>query len=137
MYDTSKVLAGIVIFLLLISSPVLYNAATGQAAYVPELNLGTDSTHCVESAGFMRANHMNMLDDWRIEVVRGSSRIYKAADGKTYEKSLTNTCIGCHSKQTEFCQKCHDYAGVETPTCWNCHHKSLDLNVLANRQSEE
>jgi hypothetical protein len=85
----------------------------------------------------MRANHMNMLDDWRLEVVRGASRVYTASDGKKYEKSLTNTCIGCHTQQTEFCQRCHDYAGIESPTCWNCHHKSLDAAVLANRQSEE
>jgi hypothetical protein len=122
MYDSSKVIAGIIIFLLLISSPIWYNMASGKASYVPQVQIDTSQTQCVESKEYMRANHMDLLDDWRMEVVRGESRIYKASDGKEYEKSLTNTCMSCHMDRTEFCVKCHDYAAVKQPKCWDCHN---------------
>jgi hypothetical protein len=122
MYDSSKVITGIIIFLLLISSPIWYNMASGKASYVPRIQIDASQTQCVESKEYMRANHMDLLDDWRIEVVRGESRIYKASDGKEYEKSLTNTCMSCHTDRTEFCVKCHDYAAVKQPKCWDCHN---------------
>ena len=48
---------------------------------------------------------------------------YTASDGKKYEKSLTNTCMSCHVSRTEFCVKCHDYAAVKQPKCWDCHNE--------------
>lgn len=126
MYDSSKVIPGIIIFVFLITSPIWYNMASGKASYVPQVKIDSNQTQCVESKEYMRANHMNLLADWRIEVVRGERRIYKASDGKEYEKSLTNTCMSCHLDRTEFCVKCHDYAAVKQPYCWNCHN---DNNV--------
>ena len=41
----------------------------------------------------MRANHMKMLGAWRDGVVREGKRLYTAKDGRTFEKSLTGTCI--------------------------------------------
>lgn len=124
MYDSSKVITGILIFLFLITSPIWYNMATGKASYVPEIQIDTDQKQCVESKEFMRENHMDLLDDWRMEVVRGESRTYKASDGIEYEKSLTNTCMSCHKDRTEFCVKCHDYAAVKQPKCWDCHNEA-------------
>jgi hypothetical protein len=131
MYDSSKVIAGIIIFLLLITLPVWYNASTGQAAYVPELQIDAQFKNCVESKEYMRANHMDLLNDWRDEVVRGESRLYKASDGKEYEKSLTNTCMSCHKDRNEFCVKCHNYAAVKQPKCWDCHQDRNDM-LLSN-----
>ena len=74
MYDTSKVIVGIFIFLLLVSIPFWYNSATGKSAYVPEFTYDITETNCIEPTDFMRANHMDILDDWRIEVVRGEGR---------------------------------------------------------------
>ena len=122
MYDSSKVITGIIIFLLLITTPIWYNMASGKASYVPEIQIDTSQTQCVVSKEYMRANHMDLLDDWRMEVVRGESRVYKASDEKKYEKSLTNTCMNCHTDRTEFCVKCHDYAAVKQPKCWDCHN---------------
>jgi hypothetical protein len=122
MYDSSKVITGIIIFLLLITTPIWYNLASGKASYVPEIQIDTSQTQCVESKEYMRANHMDLLDDWRMEVVRGESRVYTASDGKKYEKSLTNTCMSCHKDRTVFCVKCHDYAAVKQPKCWDCHN---------------
>lgn len=128
MYDSSKVIPGIVIFLLLITIPIWYNVVTGKASYVPELEIDPAETQCVESTEYMRANHMDLLNTWRDEVVRGDSRFYTSSNGNVYEKSLTNTCMSCHTKRTEFCSKCHDYAAVKQPKCWTCHNESLRGN---------
>jgi hypothetical protein len=50
--------------------------------------------------------------------------VYVAADGKKYNMSLQNECMRCHSNKTQFCDQCHDYAGLTkdaTPYCWTCH----------------
>ena len=123
MYDSPKVITGLVIFLLLLTSPIWYNVAAGKVSYVPELKIETNAKKCIESTEYMRANHMDLLNTWRDEVVRGHSRTYTANDGTEYEKSLTNTCMNCHISRTEFCTKCHDYAAVKQPVCWNCHNE--------------
>jgi hypothetical protein len=124
MYDSSKVIPAIILFLLLITSPLWYNMASGRASYVPQLQIDTTAVHCVESKEYMRANHMNLLNKWRDEVVRGSSRTYIGKNEHRYEKSLTKTCMKCHNNRAEFCQKCHDYAGVKQPKCWDCHNET-------------
>jgi hypothetical protein len=132
MYDSPKVITGITIFLFLITLPIWYNIATGKASYVPQLQIDPEETQCVESTEYMRANHMDLLNTWRHQVVRGENRIYKSQNGKEYEKSLTNTCMSCHNNRTEFCSKCHDYAAVRQPKCWNCHNE-----IEAGYPSEE
>jgi hypothetical protein len=52
--------------------------------------------------------------------VREHNRKFVAFDGKTYTISLTQTCMKCHTSKAEFCDRCHEYAGV-TPYCWDCH----------------
>jgi hypothetical protein len=121
MYDAGKIVAGLVIFFGLISFPVWVSAANGDVDYVPELNLPADETSCIESTEYMRANHMYMLLQWREEVVRNGERIYIASDGQEYIKSLTDTCLECHSPKAEFCDQCHNYVDAE-PDCWNCHN---------------
>ena len=120
MYDSPKVITGLVIFLLLLTTPIWYNVSTGKASYVPELKIETTAKKCIESTEYMRANHMDLLNTWRDEVVRGHSRTYKAHD----------TCMNCHVSRTEFCVKCHDYAGVKQPKCWDCHNEP-NLNTPA------
>ena len=120
MYDAGKINPGIVIFFCLISFPIWVSAASGEINYTPELNLPADETQCVESTEYMRANHMYMLLDWREEVVRNNLRTYTNSEGKEFTKSLTDTCLDCHSPKIEFCDQCHNYVGA-TPNCWNCH----------------
>ena len=62
-----------------------------------------------------------LVDDWREAVVREGIRSYVGSDGREYEISLTETCLGCHSNKSEFCDKCHNYVGVR-PDCWDCHN---------------
>ncbi len=63
---------------------------------------------------------MELLMSWRDEVVRQGGRTFVAPDGKTYAKSLTQTCLGCHASKADFCDRCHAYASV-TLSCWECH----------------
>jgi len=119
MHDGGKVIIGLIIFLALITFPLWYNVATGKAGYVPELEKATDGP-CVRDTIYMKANHMDLLNDWRDEVVRSGDRFYQHADLGRVEKSLSNTCLSCHENKDKFCDRCHDYMGVE-PYCWDCH----------------
>ncbi len=120
MYDASKIVPGLGVFFLLMTFPLWYNAATGQASVKPDPKIVTEEKQCVEPKEFMRSFHTGLLTSWREEVVRSDSRTYFASDGKTYEKSLSNTCLKCHSNRDEFCDRCHNYAQVQ-PDCWDCH----------------
>jgi len=120
MYDAGKIIPGIIIFFVLITFPIWLSAASGDIDAPTELNLPADEDQCIESTEFMRADHMNLLYDWREEVVRDNLRIYTASDGQEYTKSLTDTCLDCHAPKSEFCDQCHNYIGVE-PQCWTCH----------------
>ncbi|THB62796.1 MAG: cytochrome C, partial [Desulfovibrio sp.] len=95
----------------------------------PELALPEGLDSCVESTEFMRREHMQLLDDWRDQVVRDANRVYVSTENfgtedapvyRMYEASLQNTCMDCHTNKAEFCDKCHAAASVE-PYCWDCH----------------
>lgn len=120
MHDASKIILGLVIFLVLITFPFWFSIASEKSGYVPEPKLPEDQESCVESREYMKALHMDLLDQWRDSVVRDGKRVYVSSTGKRYEMSLTGTCLGCHEEKTEFCDKCHDYVGAE-PYCWDCH----------------
>jgi len=124
MYDGKKIVPGLLIFLALITFPVWFSR--GKAAPPPNLQLNTSTIQqlqekrCVESKAYMSANHMQLLDSWRLAVVREGDSIYRASDGKEYRMSLSGTCLGCHSNKEQFCDRCHNYEAI-APTCWNCH----------------
>ncbi|MGD8307517.1 MAG: sulfate reduction electron transfer complex DsrMKJOP subunit DsrJ [Ignavibacteria bacterium] len=122
MYDSGKILIGIIIFIGLFTSPIWYELAIGKPSDKPNVILpsGDNQQECVRSAEYMRDNHMDLLNVWRDEVVRNNNRIYISPTGKQYEMSLTKTCTNCHSNKAEFCDQCHNYVGV-TPYCWDCH----------------
>jgi hypothetical protein len=120
MFDKLKIIIGIVAFLVIILSPFWYNNLTGKADYVPNLKIITDAKQCVENTSYIKSNHTDLLNKWKESVVRNGVRVYKAGDGKTHLISLTGTCLNCHSNKTQFCDRCHDYAGVK-PQCWDCH----------------
>ncbi len=120
MHDGGKILIGLGVFLAVVTMPMWYHVVTGTETAPPELVLPTDSKQCVAETDYMRALHMDLLNEWRDDVVRRADRIHVGIDGKEYDKSLTNTCLGCHTNKEEFCNRCHDYAGVD-PYCWACH----------------
>jgi cytochrome c len=118
MHDAGKVITGMIVFFVLATSPFWLNA--GSTSELPKLEKAVKAKKCVEPVEVMRANHMQMLDDWRHEVVREGERTYTNEAGKEFKKSLTLTCLDCHENKKKFCDKCHQYAGVK-PFCWECH----------------
>lgn len=124
MHDSSKIIAGLLIFLALVAFPFYYNM--GKAAAKPNPKLDTPviqqmaEKQCVEPKAFMRAEHMQLLNQWRDSVVRDGNRLYVSSTGKTYNMSLQNTCMHCHSNKKQFCDECHRYVAVK-PYCWDCH----------------
>jgi hypothetical protein len=122
MYDAGKIGIGIIIFLILITSPIWYNLAVGKGDYAPDPKIITDARMCVMPTDYMRSDHMDILNEWRHDVVRSNDReFYSSHTGRIYDKSLTNTCLDCHSNKSEFCDACHDYSAVGQPDCWQCH----------------
>jgi hypothetical protein len=119
LHNGGKILIGLVLFLALITFPLWYNFAQGKADYVPELQKPTDGP-CVMDSVLMRAQHMDVLNNWRDRVVRTGERYYTDDNGRTVEMSLSNTCLRCHEDKEQFCDKCHSFMGVQ-PYCWDCH----------------
>jgi hypothetical protein len=122
MYDAGKIIVGLIIFIGLFTTPIWYDLVNGESSNKPNIVLpvNEDIKECVASTKYMRESHMDLLNEWRDEVVRKGNRIYTSPNGKEFEMSLTKTCTNCHSNKTEFCDQCHDYLGV-TPYCWDCH----------------
>jgi hypothetical protein len=118
MYDKNKILAGLIIFLILVTFPFWFNL--GKAYEAPELQLPEDEENCIRETEWMRAEHMQLLDDWRDEAVRNKKRVFVAPSGKKYTASLQNTCMDCHESKEKFCDRCHDTTSV-SPYCWDCH----------------
>lgn len=127
-YNAKQIIPGLIVFLGLITFPLWY--AMGKTAPPPDIKIDTpviqamEIKQCVMPKADMRTGHMQLLNDWRTEVVRNNQRIYVAEDGKSYTMSLQNECIRCHSNKTQFCDQCHTYAGLKlnsVPYCWTCH----------------
>ncbi len=113
------VIAGMCLFAAVVAFPFYWHLM-GEDKPFPELELPKKAKACVEKTDFMRANHMRLLDAWRVSVVRDNLFIYTAASGDAYEMNLHKTCLGCHTSTEKFCDRCHTYNDV-TPPCWECH----------------
>jgi hypothetical protein len=122
MHDVGKIAGGLIVFLVLATSPLWYNALSASTPDVPQVDPPPNgSQECVESKEFMRSNHMDLLNDWRDAVVRDGVRDYESTlSDRTFDMSLSRTCMDCHSNKAEFCDRCHDYMAVD-PYCWDCH----------------
>ena len=116
MRDRGKIAVGVSLFFAAVLLPLWYPRTHGQLDLVfPE-----HASACIESTPTMRASHMLLLGQWRTSVVRDGNRDYVAANGAKYEKSLSRTCMRCHTSARQFCTPCHDYTGTQL-TCWDCH----------------
>ncbi len=124
MYDSGKIIAGLIVFVLLVTFPFISNM--GKASAKPKPSIDTPVINemavkkCVEPKEFMRAEHMQLLNNWRDSVVRNGDRVYVNTAGQNYNMSLQNTCMNCHSNKKKFCDECHNYMAVN-PYCWSCH----------------
>ncbi len=123
MYDGGKIITGLIIFLAIVTFPFYSNI--GKANVKPVSYLDTpaiqelEEKKCIEPTGFMRANHMKLLQQWMVDLQKYDKDTYRASDCKEYESSY-DTCMECHVSQKNFCDSCHTYAGVK-PYCWECH----------------
>jgi hypothetical protein len=133
LYDLKYILLGLVIFFGLGISPLLPNLGKTVPPPSPKLDtpailkLPEKDRKCVMPTPYMRANHMQMLVDWREKVIRSheatgtqDDRMFVNPEGKKFLASLSNTCMDCHSNKSQFCDQCHNYVAV-TPNCWGCH----------------
>lgn len=148
MYKGGKIIASLIIFVAFLTFPFFYNMGkvnAGPEKLDSNLKL-VANTQCVEPASFMRANHMQLLNDWRQAYVRDGKTVYTNSQGKKFEINL-DTCTKCHSTgaasntagvsnpalnttgsnktlasntSDQFCVSCHNYSSVEL-TCWSCH----------------
>ena len=131
MRDRGLILIGLVVFLAIITFPIWYNSAAGTTSAAPDLQKAVKGDTCIYPTDYMRANHMDVLMEWRDEVVRNNNRTVTVG-GQVYNMSLTNTCLDCHTSKQDFCDKCHDYTGV-APYCWDCHvDPALAQKTVAN-----
>ena len=127
----SLIIIGLMIFVIGVTFPFWYGK--GKFTPAPALSLDTPviaqmkNKKCVEDTAFMRANHMKMLNAWRDDVVREGRRSYTAKDGRVFEKSLTGTCLSCHSNKKQFCDRCHNYVNAK-PSCFDCHVVPGEVN---------
>jgi hypothetical protein len=126
MYNAGKIIIGLIIFIGLVTFPILYSGGKATAKPDPKvdtpeiLKLPEQDRKCVESKAYMKKEHMKLLNEWRDYVVRDGNTIYTSSAGKQYTMSLQNTCMQCHSNKKKFCDECHTYAAV-SPYCWDCH----------------
>jgi len=118
MYNSDKVIPGIIVFILFFTLPMWLNFGGAKAIPRPELPKG--EKRCVESKDYMRSYHMKLLLKWRNMALREGRRTYIGADGKEYVISLQNTCMKCHKSNEKFCDRCHKFVATH-PDCWHCH----------------
>lgn len=138
MNDKGKIIAGLVVFLVLVTFPIWYTLASTGGASPPDPQLPDPDvvSQCVKDKQYMIENHMNLLLEWRESVVRGGDSSMVEVNGKKYAKSLTKGCMSCHTSREKFCYECHRYANVqslrhlkepgtgrqiEAIRCWGCH----------------
>jgi hypothetical protein len=128
-YNKGPVFLGILVFLALALFPFYNNF--GKTNKKPEPKTDTPAImeyeklngkkECIESKEYMRAEHMQILNQWRDSVVRDYNRGYiSGSNHKRFDMSLQNGCMKCHSNKKKFCDECHNYLAVK-PYCWDCH----------------
>ncbi|MFP4039772.1 MAG: sulfate reduction electron transfer complex DsrMKJOP subunit DsrJ [Desulfosudaceae bacterium] len=122
MKNKGVIIIVLILFFVIVTVPLWWNIGSEAEAPEPELTeKAKKAEKCVEATEFMTTEHMNLLDQWRERVVRDAERVYVNSEGESFDMSLTNTCLDCHSNYSDFCNKCHTYASVR-PYCWDCHN---------------
>ena len=102
-------------------SGTTWPAARSRAARDPVISpTGRDRAACADTA-YMRAEHMELLDDWRDEVVRdGRPDLHRGGRHGGTTRASPAPAWAATPTRREFCDRCHDYLGVK-PYCWDCH----------------
>ena len=122
MRDRFLIFCGLFVFLAIFTCPIWHGIAASTSTAEPELHLPDGQKTCVAPISYMRSAHMQLLIDRRRGDVREHRLFYTAYDGTRYKVNLTNTCLGqCHGNKQKFCDNCHNYVAIPTPSCWDCH----------------
>jgi len=124
----TKSIIAFIVFLVVLTLPFIVSAASGKVGSAPEkpdftngqLELPDYSKGRVCTINpdndYVIANHPLVLKEERVNAVRLGAR------NKDYS---IKECFKCHQKKENFCDKCHDYAGVQ-PGCFDgtggCHN---------------
>jgi len=119
MRDRGLIILGLVIAIGLLTFPIWYDNAAGITSAAPDLKQAVQGDACIYPIEYMRESHMTVLMEWRDQVVRNNQRMV-TINGKSWEMSLTRTCMECHDSKEQFCDRCHQYAAVNA-YCWDCH----------------
>jgi [DsrC]-trisulfide reductase subunit J len=129
-YNKGPIFLGLLVFVAIATFPFFYDIGTVNAKPDPKTDTAAiqewASQHngkkeCVESKEYMRAEHMQLLNNWRDAVVRGMDRQYISnTSGDRFDMSLQNSCLHCHANKKKFCDECHNYMAVK-PYCFDCH----------------
>ncbi len=131
MRDRLFIFIGLLLFVALATFPMWHAVYAKTTRAAPQLKLPEKAKECVAPVAFMRASHMKLLTDWREGAVRERRLDYRASNGKNYRVNLSGTCLGeCHTSKKDFCDRCHTYAAVSGPYCWDCH---VDPSSVARR----
>lgn len=131
MYNKGLIISGLVVFVLFVTFPIWFNGLDAGPLPKPELPPGGEK-ECVAPAAEMRDRHMQLLNEWRDDVLRNSNREPITVGGKEFRKGLQIACMQCHSNKEKFCDSCHVYTAV-TPTCWDCH---ITPSGLAQKEAQ-
>jgi hypothetical protein len=123
MVDGGKIIGGVVVALIVAAVPLWLASAKGAKSVA--LAKPTGGERCVLPQQEMRKNHPALLANWRERVVRLGERVHRADDGLDVRISLTGTCLGCHGKASEFCERCHSQVAVSL-SCWQCHSQTVE-----------
>ena len=127
MHDRPVIFAGLALFVAFAAYPLWHAAAARSTGAAPQVQLPAKEKTCVAPLQYMRTSHMKLLIDWRENAVRNNVLTYTAWNGKKYNVSLSQTCLGqCHTNKQEFCDRCHAYAAVSEAKssplyCFDCH----------------
>jgi hypothetical protein len=116
---------GLILFVLLFTAPFLLNLGKTRAQTEPPALLQdaqamqalADKIGVKNGDEFIE-KHRQILSEWKELAVRDGKRIYVTKDGRKIQISLENL-----ASQPQYCSTCHDYVGIETPSCWTCHEE--------------
>jgi hypothetical protein len=122
MRDGGKLVGGLVVVAAIVMGPAWLGSARGTKPLA--LPAAKGGERCVAPREEIRRSHPALLASWRERVVRNGDRVHDIGDGRQVRISLTGTCLGCHGKAADFCDKCHAQAAVSL-SCWSCHDQQL------------
>lgn len=115
----SRPRGSIVLALAVMTLPMIFTLvgfAARPSPSTPWLEPARARTTCILPREEMRYQHMTHLKALRDRVVRQGDR--SALIGA--RPAGITSCKGCHAHREQFCDRCHQQAGV-SPDCFACH----------------